>query len=251
MTAAFAFLRAYWQSFAAAAAAGVFLAVVGAFGTGERPLLERLIYWVPMMLAGTGAGFAVALRMMRRPKVGENQILLWAIVTAVVSVPGTLLVWGYTLLVFGREPTSLPVLFLDVAIVSGAAAAIMMLINRPGPATHAAPPSASGPPAPARFLDRLPPKLKGATLYAVEAEDHYLRLRTSKGSDLVLLRMADAIAELDGIEGAQVHRSWWVAKDAVTEVKRDGRRVTLMLADGAEAPVSRANVAALRESGWI
>jgi DNA-binding LytR/AlgR family response regulator len=167
-----------------------------------------------------------------------------------VSVPGTLLVWGYTQFIFGTLP-SLPTLFLDVALVSGAASAIMMLINRPGPATHAAPPMASGVPAPVRFLDRLPPKLKGATLYAVEAEDHYLRLHTSKGSDLILLRMADAIAELEGIEGAQIHRSWWVAKDAVSEVKRADRRVTLVLKDGAEAPVSRPNIAALRESGWF
>ena len=28
--------------------------------------------------------------------------------------------------------------------------------------------------------------------------------------------------ELDGIEGAQTHRSWWVAKDAIADVKRDG-----------------------------
>ena len=250
MNAAVTFLRTYWQSFAAAAAAGVFLAIVGAFGTGERSLFLRLIYWVPLVLAGTLAGFAVTLRLMRRPKIGENQVLLWAIVTLAVSVPGTLLVWAYTRLIFGTLP-SLPVLFLDVALVSGAASAIMMLINRPGPATHAAPPTASGAPAPVRFLDRLPPKLKGATLYAVEAEDHYLRLRTSKGSDLILLRMADAIAELEGIEGAQIHRSWWVAKDAIAEVKRADRRVTFVLKDGAEAPVSRPNIAALRESGWF
>jgi DNA-binding LytR/AlgR family response regulator len=244
------FLRTYWHSLAAAVAAGVFLAIVGAFGTGERPLFVRLVYWVPLVLAGTLAGFAVALRMMRRPKIGENQVLLWAIVTVAVSVPGTLLVWGYTRLLFGTL-SSLPILFLDVALVSGAASAIMMLINRPGPVTHAAPPSASGASATVRFLDRLPPKLKGATLYAVEAEDHYLRLRTSKGSDLILMRMADAIAELEGIEGAQIHRSWWVAKDAIAEVKRADRRVTFVLKDGAEAPVSRPNITALRESGWF
>jgi hypothetical protein len=251
MTAVLAFLRTYWQSFAAAAAAGVFLAIVGAFGTGERPLVTRLAYWVPMIVVGTAVGFFVALRTMRRPKIGENQLLVWAIVTVLVALPGTLLVWGYTMLILGGSPRSLPILALDVAIVTGAAAALMMLINRPGPATRAAPPTPSGTPAPVRFLDRLPAKLKGAALYAVEAEDHYLRLRTSKGSDLILMRIADAIAELDGIEGAQVHRSWWVAKDAVAEVKRSDRRVTLVLKDGAEAPVSRPNISALRESGWI
>lgn len=251
MSATLNFFRTYWQSFAAAAIAGVFLAAVGAFGTGARPFMERLIYWVPMILAGTGAGFAVALRMMRRPRVGENQVLLWALVTTSVTLPGVLFVWWYTRLVFGVAPASLPVLFLDVALVSGAAAAIMILINRPGPATRAAPPSPTGAAPTVRFLDRLPPKLQGATLYAVQAEDHYLRLHTSKGSDLILMRLADAIAELEGIEGAQIHRSWWVAKNAVAEVKRAERRMTLVLIGGAEAPVSRPNIAALRESGWF
>jgi DNA-binding LytR/AlgR family response regulator len=126
----------------------------------------------------------------------------------------------------------------------------MMLINRPGPATHA-PPADVPAPAPPKFLDRVPAKLKGGALYAIEAEDHYLRVRTSKGSDLILMRLADAIAELEGIEGAQTHRSWWVAKDGVESVKRAEGRVALVLKDGAEAPVSRPNAKALRESGWF
>jgi hypothetical protein len=250
MTVTLAFLRTYWHSFAAAVAAGVFLAVVGAFGTGERPLLTRLIYWVPMILVGTAAGFAIALRTMRRPKIGENDLLVWAIVTTLVALPGTLLVWGYTFLIFGTR-SWLPILFLDVAVVSGAATAIMLLINRPGAVTRAAPPSPTGAAAPARFLDRLPEKLKGAALYAVQAEDHYLRLHTSKGSDLILMRLSDAIPELEGIEGAQTHRSWWVAKDAIADVKRSDRKVTLILKGGTEAPVSRPNATALRESRWI
>jgi DNA-binding LytR/AlgR family response regulator len=42
-----------------------------------------------------------------------------------------------------------------------------------------------------------------------------------------------------------------VAKDAVESVRRDGDRVTLVLKGGAEAPVSRPNVKALREAGWF
>lgn len=248
---ALAFLRTHWHTFAAAFAAGAFLAAVGAFGTGQAPLLTRFVYWVPMLLAGTLAGTLIALRTLRRPKIGENPFIVWAIVTVLVAPPATLLVWGYTILILGVSPRSLAILFLDVMIVTGAAAALMMLINRPGPATRPAPPTPSGAPAPVRFLERLPPKLKGAAIYAVEAEDHYLRIRTSKGSDLILMRMSDAIAELEGIEGAQTHRSWWVAKDAIAEVRREDRRVTLVLKDGAQAQVSRPNVAALRESGWI
>ena len=112
------------------------------------------------------------------------------------------------------------------------------------------------PPAPpaepqSAFLDRLPPRLRGATLYAVEAEDHYLRVHTAKGSDLILFRFSDALGELAGLDGAQTHRSWWVARDAVRAVARGDGRATLTLDGGLKAPVSRAHAPALRAAGWF
>jgi DNA-binding LytR/AlgR family response regulator len=115
----------------------------------------------------------------------------------------------------------------------------------PAPAIEAAAP------APPRFLDRLPPRLRGSDLWAVSAEDHYLRLHTSKGQDLILLRLSDAIAELEGMEGAQTHRSWWVARAAISDVRKGDGGATIRLPDGTEAPVSRTYAKALRERGWI
>ena len=85
----------------------------------------------------------------------------------------------------------------------------------------------------------------------MESEDHYLRLHTSQGQDLILMRLADAVAELEGIEGAQVHRSWWAAREAIAEARRGDGRATLTLKDGSEAPVSRTYAKLLRERGWI
>ena len=82
-------------------------------------------------------------------------------------------------------------------------------------------------------------------------EDHYVRAHTMLGSDLVLLRLRDALGELDGIEGAQVHRSWWVARDAVESVERDGRSVRLVLPRGIAAPVARSRIAELTKAGWF
>jgi DNA-binding LytR/AlgR family response regulator len=125
--------------------------------------------------------------------------------------------------------------------------ALNFLVQRKPPETHASP---AGAPAP-RFLDRLPPRLRGAEIRAVEAQDHYLRLHTSKGEDLILLRLSDAVAELEGIEGAQTHRSWWVAKNAVEDARRNDGRAILSLRGGIEAPVSRAYAKALRDAGWF
>ncbi|HWJ94374.1 MAG TPA: LytTR family DNA-binding domain-containing protein, partial [Telluria sp.] len=102
---------------------------------------------------------------------------------------------------------------------------------------------------PAPFYERIPSHL-GRQLLALGAEDHYLRVMTAQGSDLILMRMADAIRELGDGTGLQVHRSWWVALDAVTEIRRDGGRTALVLANGQEVPVSRTFLAAVRAQQW-
>lgn len=152
----------------------------------------------------------------------------------------------------------MPFLFWAVFVISAAMTALGTLIAMHHDAeeqlrlTHAFAPSTAGAaPAAARFVSRLPPKLMGAELFAVQAEDHYLRLHTSKGQDLILFRLGDAIAELEGVEGAQVHRSWWVAKAAVEAAERADGRVLLRLRGGGLAPVSRPNVKALKEAGWF
>ncbi len=132
-------------------------------------------------------------------------------------------------------------------LVAAAMTALNFLADRTPPETHAGARDA----APAAFLERLPVRLRGSELYAVEAQDHYLRLHTSQGADLILMRLSDAIDELEGIEGAQTHRSWWVARGGVDEARRADGRATLRLKDGAEVPVSRTYVRALRQAGWF
>lgn len=245
-----AWAQAHWQGYVAAVAAGVFLAVSGAFGTINAPLFPRTVYWITLMVTGATIGWAAAAVLQRQPRVGDSRWKLLAQVTLAVTAPMTPFVWLTTGFLF-QQPyrmDALPYFFGAVLTVSLAMSAIMMQLRQPGPATIAAP---VGAPSRAPFLNRLPAKLMGGALWAVEAEDHYLRVRTSRGSDLILMRLGDALKELDGIEGAQVHRSWWVAREGVAEITRDGARVTLRLKDGSDAPVSRPNVKALRDAGWF
>jgi len=164
-----------------------------------------------------------------------------------MSAPFSVVVWAATrLMLNSRMPLeALPIFFGSVWVVSLAITALNILIETRRPAeTH-------GGSTPPKFLERLPLKLRGAEVWAVEAEDHYLRLHTSKGQDLILMRLADAVSELEGIEGAQVHRSWWVARDAIVDAKRGDGRATLTLKDDSEVPVSRTYAGLLRERGWI
>jgi hypothetical protein len=100
------------------------------------------------------------------------------------------------------------------------------------------------------FVDRLPNNL-GSDLICFCMEDHYLNVYTDKGSHMMLLRMKDALVELKDYNGIQVHRSWWVALDAVQEVKKQTRKATLIMKNGIKVPVSQTYLSALKESNLI
>jgi hypothetical protein len=95
------------------------------------------------------------------------------------------------------------------------------------------------------LLSRLPGRL-GKEIVALEADDHYLRVHTTLGSDLILMRLSDAIAAIGPDVGLQVHRSWWVAHDAVSEYVRSQQRAYLKLNNGLLVPVGRTYLAAVR-----
>lgn len=87
---------------------------------------------------------------------------------------------------------------------------------------------------------------------AIVAEDHYLRLWLADGrTPLVLYRFGDAVRELAGVDGLQVHRGSWVAASAVAGAVRDGRRWRLLLASGDSVPVSESFLPDVRARGWL
>lgn len=121
----------------------------------------------------------------------------------------------------------------------------------PDPARPLAPAGAAAPAAPREsrpaLMERVRPERRGALL-ALEAEGHYLRVHTDAGSDLILYRLSDAMAELAAEDGAQVHRSWWVAARALAPERHRDR---LRLVNGVEVPVSRSFRIVARQRGWL
>lgn len=239
---------AWKRGLVVAVAIGCFLAFSGAFGTGQTPLPARLAYWIFLLVLGTLWGVWVAARVFGRT---AETAPIWRPILAsslLIAAPGVGVVWLTNSLLNGRPEGWVATLwlFLVVLVISLAVTTINVLVARSRAISLAV--ETQTPP---RFLERLPLKLRGAEVWAVEAEDHYLRLHTSKGQDLILLRLADAVAELEGIEGAQVHRSWWVARDAIADARRSDGRASLTLKDGSQVPVSRTYAKTLRDRGWI
>ncbi len=239
---------------------GLFLALLGPFGSFQSPLADRLLYWL-----GLGVGGYLLFRpaMMAASAVARRldlpEAATWTAALLIAALPMSLIVrlvspggsrrWA--------EGAGWLELYANVAVVGAAVTLIFWFVSASERQTagRAPPPAASRPTQSEpgegpRFLERLPAQV-GRDLLALEMEDHYVRAHTASGSALILMRMRDAVAELDGLEGLQVHRSWWVARAAVERPVQDGRNLRLKLRNGIEAPVARSSQAALRDAGWL
>ncbi len=241
-------------------AVGVVLAALGPFGSfAIGSFGARLAYWIPAALIGYAIfrpTTLAAILIARRLDLPE---LAAAIVgTLVAAIPGTFAIaylGGYRP---GNTPSfdQLFQLYVQVGVIGVIVMLMFFLLGDRSTGAVKREPGAvpaipnSDEPAPVPFLDRLP----GAwadRLVALEMEDHYVRAHGPGTSALILLRMRDAEAELDGIDGLRIHRSWWVARRAVEKVVRDGRGYKLRLTNGLEPPVARDRVAALKAAGWL
>lgn len=223
---------------------------LGIYDTNTLPFLSRFSYWLVIMLTGALATAFVETFVFSRLLRDRHPLLQLAVIAALISIPiaiglagvNTKFEFSYSLLNWTLQFISVWVI--AFLIVTGRYIAPQVLARvSPGsePVKYASPIES--------FMERLPFKYRDAELYAVSSEGHYLRIHTHRGTELILMRLSDAVRELSGADGLQIHRSWWVAKTGVTDTKsRNGKR-TLTLKSGAQAPVSRSFLKALKEAG--
>ena len=92
---------------------------------------------------------------------------------------------------------------------------------------------------------KLPIALRHATIIALSAEDHYVRVRTDRGQALILTKLASAIIALGPGAGVRIHRSHWVAHALAAAPCRS--RHDIRVDADTVLPVSRAGRKLLRE----
>ncbi|MGB6317785.1 MAG: LytTR family DNA-binding domain-containing protein [Litorimonas sp.] len=223
------------------ALAGAVLTVLAPLGTDSMGLPLRAVFWVGLCLAGGGGAWAVE-RCLRRSGWTLSPYTLGLL----QSLGATAAVAPFVILGLDiATPISMALSLFYIWVISATITAVGVLTsrNRPLPAED----MAARPP----LMDRLPVGMRDATLYAVSSEDHYARVRTSAGDHLMLLRLADVPDLARPVGGLSPHRSWWVARDGVADVAREGGRLALRLHDGTQVPVSRAGAKRVREAGWL
>jgi len=227
---------------------GTFLSILAPYDTAALGWPWVWVYWTGLIAAGGVVGFGTG-AFLNRWRPNWPQWVQYFGAAIAVSLPVTAMVFGLNAYLAGRLVWStLPLTFFFVfvisAFVTGVSWVIDTLAERPAP-------GAPAPQAGAALLEKLPVRLREARIWALEAEDHYLRVRTDRGDALILMRLSDAAAACEALDGARTHRSWWVAREAVADARKGDGRGVLTLKDGAEAPVSRTYYPALRDSGWF
>lgn len=100
-----------------------------------------------------------------------------------------------------------------------------------------------------RLMRRLPPEVQAPVL-RLSASDHHVEVVTERGSEVLRLRLADAINEMEPVDGMRPHRSHWVSRDAVESLERENaHKFYLTLRNGDRVPVSRSYRAKLEKEG--
>lgn len=240
-----------------ALALGMLFAWLGVYGTGAIPMFARWVYWSGLMAIGIVSAAVVNPLVFDRWMRASHPALQIAVVALLISAPITA---GLILLEFAADgsiggPQGWWTQYVYVVVISALLTtggwAADRLVKPAGPAAPAPAGPAAGQTAGLAFADRLPARFRAAEIHAVSAEDHYLRVHTSAGETLILMRLADAVRELAALEGMQTHRSWWVARHGLAGTVRTDGKVTLKLKSGAEAPVSRTYLKAVRDAGWL
>jgi hypothetical protein len=225
----------------------VIVALAGPFGSYETlALMPRLAFWA--VLIGLAIVTATLVRAFVRGTLdlqgfGRGSLLIAALL-ALVFPPAARAFAALVMADSASMPPSTGELALFVfctALGIGAYRHGMRLKAEPPPAADADPQSV-------RLMQRLPPESRGA-LISISVRDHYVDVVTEKGQASLLMRLSDAVAETEGVDGAQVHRSHWVAWTGVLGLLRDGTRLSLSMQGGGVVPVSKTYRAAVEARG--
>jgi hypothetical protein len=238
-------------------AIGLFMGLIGPYGSDDLSTGRACVYWILCIVGGGLIGIAIDETVGRRARTFWRRLL---ITTLLMTPPTTLWVMATEHVVAGGPmslPRYLPLLWQVFPICIPVMGIRALVWRRPSvvPETRVETRVVVAPPLPeaeAVFRRRLSARRRAARLIAVEADDHYLRVHTDAGAELVTLRFAAALEELSGAHGFRTHRSWWVAAEAVEGARwRRGGGGELRLAGGLAAPVSRTYAPTVKAAGWF
>ena len=241
------------REIAAAFVLGAFIGLTGPFGSYLLgPVFLRVAYWASRLVVGQlifGSGMRLAAHLGQ--KLGQPGWFVTPIAVAILCAPVSVICWMTNTSLWPQTAHYMKPhdWYAQVLLVSlPLNLALIWLRGQwgvPRPLASTAPTVTTD-----DLKARLPARL-GGRIVCLQMEDHYVRVHTDQGSELVHMPLKAALAALGDLEGLQTHRSWWVARDAVSDIVQSGRNIRLQLVNGMTAPVARTSVARLRQAGWL
>jgi hypothetical protein len=209
------------------------VAIAGPFGTfGAQPLVWRLIYWG--VLIAVAIIIAVCLRFFWRiilaGRPDWQQDVAVSMCLAVVVAPCVVALNRLLVLPDALRTMGLLSVIGSVIAISFCMIAIRRLLHE----------QASLVPSGLR-KDRLFTRFSadnGARLSRISSDNHHIRVITNDGEEhRLLMRLRDAVAEIDLEPGLWVHRSHWVARSEIVRVVRESGREVVELTSGVTVPI--------------
>lgn len=229
------------------AAVGVAAGLTGPFSTFMMlDLPSRLVYWLLIVYGSYGAGTFGAV-MAGKIFVPSGEPLWGRIAVSALgaSLPVTVLVVALCAVFLPpfRDDILGNISWLYFYCLALCFALMVLMLGVIEPYLAGAGGSAAKAPPP--ILERLPHEIRGP-LSHLSMADHYVEIFTTRGKAMVLMRLADAIKETGGAPGLRIHRSHWVAKDAVKAIRKIEGKTMIETKAGALLPVSRSYLPAVR-----
>lgn len=234
-------------------------AMAGPYFTLERMSFpERVVYW------GTTLVFSALLMTFLSVyayRLTEARQWNWALVATLAGVAGLPPVVASIYLAEGLA-SGFAEGWLDLGRADGLALyvaptliAVTLIVNLiinlqhpdPAPPQPVSVPPPSGARPPTLLQSKLPHHL-GHDIVAVQAQDHYVEVTTTKGSAMVLMRLRDVVQDLAPLGGLQVHRSWWVNLSHVVRTDKTPSGPQLVLTSDQRVLVGRSFRAKLRDA---
>lgn len=229
--------------------AGLEFGFIGPFGSYASHVSTRLAYWTALFwVGGLLLWPCVVAGLLLGPRRGFPPLFSAVAVVLIACVPLAVLGAAVTWLIWPVRASAMrPVEYYWLTIVVALPAMGGLLWLELGRKKRI--PSLFHFGRPRTAITALPDHLLANAL-CLQMEDHHVRVYTAASSSLHFAAMRDVVIQL-GARGLQVHRSWWVAHDAVRAWTGDARALELVLDNGVKVPVARSRIAAIRAAGWL
>ncbi|WP_167645065.1 LytTR family DNA-binding domain-containing protein [Phaeobacter sp. HF9A] len=215
-------------------------------------ILPRIAYWLGVAILTFYSGTLLSHLLLPALRARSGNLWLATGITAlVIGAAISLEILSLNWAVLGLSPArshyalELSLNTIAISLVVSFAFALLPTDDAKSGSAETDHPAKATPPA---LLNRLPFD-KRAPLISISVRDHYVDITTTAGQEMLLMRLSDAMREAG--PGYRIHRSHWVAHDAITSIRRSGATARLITTDGRELPVSRTYLPTLKEAGLL